>query len=45
MIKHPYGFLRGGCVWVCVCVSRSVMSYSAMPGSSVRGILQARVLE
>ena len=43
MIKHPYGFLRGE--GVCVCVSRSVMSYSAMPGSSVRGILQARVLE
>ena len=30
---------------VCVCVRRSVVSYSAMPGSSVHGILQARVLE
>ena len=39
------------CVCVCVCVSRSVVSDScdpmdfSPPGSSVQGILQARVLE
>ena len=39
------------CVCVCVCVSRSVVFYSLQPmdcsppGSSVHGILQARILE
>ena len=39
------------CVCVCVCVSRSVLSNSfnpmddSLPGSSVHGILQTRILE
>ena len=39
------------CVCVCVCVNHSVMSNScdpmdcSLPGSSVHGILQARILE
>ena len=50
--SEPPGKAKGTlCVCVCVCVSCSVVSDScdpmdySLPGSSVRGILQARILE
>ena len=44
-------FGRSQCVCVCVCINHSVVSNScdpmdySLPGSSVHGILQARILE